>query len=220
MIILCTSKEAEKKLLKKAYKIYVTDTEGEESKRTHYTGEFLPSPLLFSNYINGYISKKQYKKEYIENIKDNDMLFSSLLCILILYRRGDKVCLVCDESEIQFKYIEFLAEFINERYGIKITNYKEVKKIGDLSDIKNKMTDKGLKRLEKDIKKHKHILGDAAKQAKKGKKKKNKKGKGKKKHHKDDIMNDLAFAVKAEQYIDLNSKFDIKTVKPLYKKIK
>lgn len=223
MIILCTSKEAEKKLLKKAYKIYVTDIipdDCEEKKRVHYTREFLPDPITFSNYINGYTNKKQYRKEYIDNIKENETLFSSLLCILILYRRGDKVCLVCDESEIQFKYLEFLAQFINERYGIKIITYKDAKKIGDLDDIKNKMPEKGYKKLEKDIKKHKHILGEAAKQSK-GKKKKKKKDKHKKnkKHSKDKMMDELALAVKAEQYSQLNSKFDIVKIKPLYKKI-
>lgn len=189
MIILSTLKQLEKKPMKKFYKIIVSDVISDdevqdEFKQAVSTREFLPDPMLFMNFANGLISKKRYKKEYWKELERDENKFLSLLTIMILYRKGEPVCLACDSSEKEYLYLQFLADYISARYGVAIGDYSDVK---DGKLPKNKIKDR--KRLEKDIKFYKkdleEIMGYKEKKAKKKKDKKKDKDSKKKKKKKE-----------------------------------
>lgn len=226
MIILCTYKEASKKIMKNTSKIIASASiEKTDLKHAVTTGEFLPSEYLFSQYINGYISKKEYKKKYIKSIINNEGAFTSLLTIMLLYKRGDHVVLACDEEEVEFKYLQFLAEFLSERYGLEVCTYGTVKKKG-LDKIKNSMTKKGQKNLKSDLKEYKDELRAAQKALEKSNKKKDKKH-GKKKNKKKDKKkkSKIEFTYSDNYYdrpmlypvSDVSERFQTITIKKLFK---
>lgn len=226
MIILCTYKEASKKSMKDASKVIASATiEKTDLKRAVTTGEFLPNEYLFSQYINGYISKKEYKKKYIKSIINNEGAFTSLLTIMLLYKRGDHVALVCDEEEVEFKYLQFLAEFLSERYGLDICTYDTVKKKG-LDKIKNHMSKKGEKTLKRDLKEYRDELRAAQKALEKSKKKKSKKHSKKKDKKKDKKKKKKGFEItyspksySSQLYApsDVSERFQTVTIKKLFK---
>lgn len=183
MLILATLEQLKKKKLNKYMKVIVSDRVTEDDiyglDDCILSREFLPDAVVFTNYMSGYISKKKYREQYVEEILENDVVMASVIMMAIYYRKGGNLALVCDESEVEFKYLEFLGKFMAARYGIKLGTYKDLK---SSKKIKNKMEDE--KRLDKDIKKYRKVLKETANysESKKKKKKKNKdKGKKKKK---------------------------------------
>lgn len=183
MLIVTTVKHLdEKPLSKKYFKVLAIDgSKGDIKgmKNTIVSREFLPDPVLFMNYINGTISKKRYKKEYLKELSTDIDKTVSIITMMIAYRRGDKIVLACRKDEKEYLYLDFLAEYISDRYGIKLGSHKDAK-----DEPKNKLGDP--KRLEKDIKHYadelEEMIGYKDKKKKKKKKDKDKKkGKNKKK---------------------------------------
>lgn len=220
MIILATLDQLNKKKMNKYMKVIVSDRVSEDDLYGYddciLSREFLPDPVIFTNYISGYISKKKYREQYVEEILDNDTVMASVIMMAIYYRKGGKLALVCDESEVDFKYLEFLAKFMSARYGIRIGTYKNLKTD---KKIKNKMDDE--KRLEKDIKKYRKVLKETANysEGKKKKKKDKSKDKKKKKKKSKDLEPQFTCYTNSKDMSGFDSRVKIVSTKKLFKKL-
>ena len=101
------------------------------------------------------------------------------MMILIAYRKGKKIALVCDDSEVDYGYLGFLGKIISERYGIELGSFKDVK---NKNTKKNKIKHEDI--LDEDIRRCKKELKEIGNYSVKKKKKKKDKDKDKKKKKK------------------------------------
>lgn len=137
MIIICNEKEAKKKKLKNIPKIVISlDIKELPDESYQYMNQFIPEFTLFHDYLNRDISKKKYMKKYIESIKENDQLMASLTLLMMIYKENRNMAFVCSQNELDYLYIAFLMQIINEKFDeYHITTYSEWKKNDCPNDI-------------------------------------------------------------------------------------
>lgn len=179
MIIVLNEEQAYKPKFKKCKKIIVSESLKEVDDESVQVTTLLPPFKLFSEYINGEISEKKYAKNYIKYIRTNPQLFSVLVSTILGYREHGVLCFVCSAEELTFKYMDILLEYISERYGIPVLDYRKFKKkYESVKEIKREMTKEGMKQLMKDFNEIRSILmgvEDDEEYKRKSKKKKDKK---------------------------------------------
>lgn len=196
MFIVCNENEAGKKQLKKNHKILVSHhlQDVDETQTISHLTQLIPSVGLLKSYMNGDISKKKYIRKYVKTIENNDELYASLVMLILAHENSSKdqekraIALVVSGDEMQFGYIQTLAMYIQDNFGIPFITYKEWKK----REFKLKKYKINEERLSRDVRKHKTLLFDSYDEYKdtkdslggKGKKKKSKKIKNKDKKKK------------------------------------
>ena len=175
MIIICNEKEANKKKLKNIPKIVISLDIKELPNDTYQSmNQFLPELSVFHDYLNRDISKKKYMKKYTETIKENDQLMASLTLLMMIYKENKNMAFVCSQNELDYLYIAFLMQIINDKFNEShIMTYKEWKKSDYPDDIG--IDKKKIKKLMD--KYHSIIFEDEEEVVEKPKKKKKKKQK-------------------------------------------
>lgn len=165
MFVLCTEKEASKKQLKKSHKILVSYhlQDVTETKTVSHLSQLVPSVGLIKSFMNGDISRKKYIRKYIKTIEQNDELYASLLMLILAHENSAKsitdrnIALVVSEDELQFGYIQALAGYIVDNFGVPVAMFKDWKK----AEFKNKKYKINQEKLTKDIKAYKSLLFDS-----------------------------------------------------------
>lgn len=186
MIILCDEEQYEKKRLKKVHKIIISnDLEDVPETRTishmHY---LIPQSKLMNKYYADEISAKKYKKKYFEYLEENQ-IYATLLTLMLIYKETKQLVIVCSRMEREFLYIQFLLEYLHEKFGVPVIKYEDWKK-KEFVDKFNINKDV----LKKEVKKYRHILfeDEIAEEEEKKKSKKKSKDKSKKKDSKDEYL--------------------------------
>lgn len=169
MIILCNENEMEKKRFKKVHKIIISyDLENlEDNDYITHLNHLIPPYKLMNKYYSDEISMKKYKKKYFEYLEE-DQVYATILTLLLGYKESKQMAFVCSNQERGFLYMQFLLEFIHEKFGVPVLTYADWKK----KDFPNKFgIDKDT--LKKQVKKYKHIIfEDEEEEVKSNKKKK------------------------------------------------
>lgn len=184
MFIICNPEQATKKSFKKVPKIIISE-ELKNVKEDQYItiyNQFLPKEKLFNDFVNGDIGYKEYRKKYIKNIEKNDELYASLVLLLMVYEKKKDIILVATDTELELGYIQFLAKYLIEKYGVEALTYKDWKKKGKKlgkGEINKKSLIKSVKEYGDIITGSKKFIKDVKKKSKKDKQKKKKKTKEK-----------------------------------------
>ena len=172
MIIICNEKEYQKKKLDKIYKIVISSkikVDDEEPKIIALKQLMTPMKLMHDFY-NDILSYKKYKKKYFEYL-ESEQIYTTILTMLLTYKQHKKLCFVCTEEEKQFKYMQMLLEYLNDKFKVKSMTYEKYKKSTDVDFTLDKSI------LNKEVMKNfNNVFGDEIVESK-SKKKPNKKKK-------------------------------------------
>lgn len=188
MFILCNEKQAKKKIFKKTFKFVISDMCDINDDYSTYGRSFIPPMEMYHDYVNGDLSKKEFKKKYKKYLIKFDELYATLIILVLAYVNKKDYLIVCSDEEMEVGYAQYLMEVLNEDFGVAIVNYdkwkskfnkefgecpvdadqlnKAIKKYKKL--IADSVDDKAYKKIKSKIKK------DKKKSSKKKKSKKNK----------------------------------------------
>lgn len=170
MFVICNETEYEKKKLKGVPKLIISYDlkKVRENDDINHLTHLIPPYKIMSNYYNDKYSDKKYFKKYVEFL-ETDEVYATLLTVLMMYEKEDNVALVCSTAEMDFKYLEFLLEFLQDKFNIKFISFSKWKQ----KDYpKKNPIDKD--KLKKEVKKYKNIIFGVDEEPKKKKNKKKK----------------------------------------------
>lgn len=77
--------------------------------------------------IDDYTSD-EYKKEYFNHIKKNNVIFTLATLVKYSIEDGVPIVLMCTPKEYKYHHLQLLADYIMEEFKYPVYNYKSLKK--------------------------------------------------------------------------------------------
>lgn len=89
----------------------------------------IPPMSIFIPRKQGNISKGKFLKKYVKYLDENKSAEFAIFNIVKALKNKVSICFTCTDEEFKMGYVQKLAEYLSERFGVSVYEYKEAKEI-------------------------------------------------------------------------------------------
>lgn len=131
-MIIATKESKLDKVNKSIFRIISVSSSEDIPKDAWNMDILLPPANLFLDRKNGKIGGKKFAKKYVKFLsKPNTTVENTIFSIGLSMSDKNSICLVCSDEEYEMGYLQTLAEYISQCFGVELSTLKEAKQTID-----------------------------------------------------------------------------------------